>query len=33
MTFIMSESSMAEFWSRGLEPSHFSMVPSSSGCG
>lgn len=33
MTFIMRVSSNAEFGSRGLDPSHFSFVLSSSGIG
>lgn len=33
MTINTNESSKAEFGSRGLEPSHFKIVPSSSGIG
>lgn len=33
MTINTNESSNAEFGSRGFEPSHFKMVPSSSGIG
>lgn len=33
MTFNLMESSSAEFGRRGLEPSHFNIVPSSSGNG
>lgn len=33
MTFNLMESSRAEFGRRGLEPSHLSIVPSSSGNG
>lgn len=33
MTFNLIESSSAEFGRRGFEPSHFNIVPSSSGNG